>query len=68
MPTSSGRSPNAAVLLLRDNPPGQNYLTRLGKKHGKGKALTVLARHLARAVYDMLNRQTAFEMNNSLNG
>jgi transposase len=33
----------AAVLFLRANPAGQKYLTRLEKKHSKGKALTVLA-------------------------
>jgi transposase len=44
----------AAVLFLRANPAGQKYLGRLEKKHGKGKALTVLAHKLARAVYDML--------------
>jgi transposase len=43
----------AAVLFLRTNPAGQKYLTRLEKKHGKGKALTVLAHQLARAVYYM---------------
>jgi transposase len=43
----------AAVLFLRDNPAGQKYLTRLEKTHGTGKALTVLAHKLARAVYDM---------------
>jgi transposase len=43
----------AAVLFLRDHPRGQNYLTRLEKKHGKGQALTILAHHLARAVYVM---------------
>jgi transposase len=52
----------AAVLFLRENPAGQKYLTRLEKKHGQGKALTVLAQKLARAVYDMLTRQTAFDM------
>jgi transposase len=40
----------AAVLFLRDNPAGQQYLPRLEKKHGKGKALAVLAHKLARAV------------------
>jgi transposase len=44
----------AAVLFLRDNPAGQKFLTRLEKKHSKGKALTILAHQLARAVYDML--------------
>src|SRR5215468_844343 len=48
----------AAGLFRRDNPAGQKYLTKLEKKHGKGKALTVLAHKLARAVYFMLKRQT----------
>jgi transposase len=52
----------AAVLFLRNNPQGQKYLARLEKKHGKGKALTVLAHKLARAVYYMLHRATAFDM------
>jgi transposase len=57
----------AAVLFLRANPAGQKYLARLEKKHGKGKALTVLAHKLARAVYYMLKRQTAFAMHKFLN-
>jgi transposase len=52
----------AAVLFLRANPNGQKYLARLENKHGKGKALTVLAHKLARAVYYMLHRKTAFDM------
>jgi transposase len=52
----------AAVLCLRNNPAGQKYLTRLEKKPGKGKALTVLAHKLARAVYDMWKRDTAFDL------
>jgi transposase len=52
----------AAVLFLRDNPAGQQYLPRLEKKHGPGKALTVLAQKLARAVYYMLTRDTVFDM------
>jgi transposase len=52
----------AAVLFLRNNAAGQKYLARLEKKHGKGKALTVLAHKLARAVYYMLKRETAFDM------
>lgn len=52
----------AAVLCLRNNEPGQKYLARLEKKHDKGKALTILAHKLARAVYYMLTRNTAFDM------
>jgi transposase len=52
----------AAVLFLRNNPAGQKYLTRLEKQHGKGKALTILAHKLARAIYCMLKRETAFDL------
>jgi transposase len=52
----------AAVLFLRDNPAGQKFLTRLEKKHGKGKALTILAHKLARAVSFMVKNKKAFEM------
>jgi transposase len=58
----------AAVLFLRENPEGQKYLTKLEKKHGTGKALTVLAQQLARAVYYMLKRGTAFDMATFLHG
>ena len=51
----------AAVLCLRKNPPAQRYVARLAQKHGKGKALTILAHKLARAVYHMLRREQAFE-------
>ena len=58
----------AAVLFLRDNPAGQKYLARLEKKYGTGKALTVLAQKLGRAVYYMLRRNTGFDMDNFLHG
>jgi transposase len=56
----------AAVLFLRDNLAGQKYLSRLEQKHGQGKALTLLAQKLARAVYYMLTRGTAFDMDTFL--
>ena len=37
----------AAVLFLRHNQPGKDYFTKLEHKHGKAKALTVLAHKLA---------------------
>jgi transposase len=58
----------AAVLFLRNNPMGQKYLARLENKHGKGKALTILAHQLARAVYYLLKRDTVFEMQKFLHG
>jgi transposase len=58
----------AAVLFLGDHPPGQKYYGRLEKKYGPGKALTVLAHQLARAVYDLLKRQTTFDMDRFMRG
>jgi transposase len=58
----------AAVLFLRDNPAAQKFLARLEHKHSKGKALTILAHKLARAVYYMLKRQTAFDLATFLRG
>jgi transposase len=51
----------AAVLLLRAHPAGQTSRARVEKKHGPGKALTVLAQKVARAVYDRLTRRPAFD-------
>jgi transposase len=52
----------AAVLFLRANPEGMKYKQRLERKHGKGKALSILAHRLGRAVYYMLKRRKAFDM------
>jgi len=42
-------------------------VARLEKTHSKGKALTILAHKLARAVYYMLRRNEAFDMKRFLN-
>jgi transposase len=52
----------AAVLFLPQNKPGQADFAKLAHKYGKGKALTVLAHKLARAVYYMLTREQAFDL------
>jgi transposase len=52
----------AAVTFLRHNREGQKLLARLTKKHGKGKALSILAHKIGRAVYYMLSRGTVFSM------
>ena len=52
----------AAILFLRQNQLGKEYFTTLERKHGKAKALTVLAHKLARAVYDLLTREQAFDL------
>jgi transposase len=51
----------AAVLFLRKNPDGQQFVERLAKKHGKGKALSILAARLGRAVFVMLKRREPFD-------
>jgi transposase len=52
----------AATLFLRNNPQGQKLLSRLEKKYSKGKALSILAHQLGRAVYCMLKHQVAFDL------
>lgn len=58
----------AAVLFLRDNPAGQPLLARREQKPRKGTALTILAPQLARAVYSILQRKTAFALDTFLYG
>jgi transposase len=47
----------AAVLFLKHNEPAQKYLATLATRHGKGKALSILAHKLGRAVYFMLTER-----------
>jgi transposase len=51
----------ASVLFLKGNDQGRQYLEKLALKHGKGKALAILAHKLGRAVYFMLKRKEAFD-------
>jgi transposase len=51
----------AAVLLLKNNAPAQTYLAKLATRHGKGKALSILAHERGRAVYCMLTHHVAFD-------
>jgi len=52
----------AAALFLGGNPRGQKLKARLESKHGKGKAMSILAHKLGRAVYYMLRRNQAFDV------
>ncbi len=52
----------AATLFLRANPDGLRYKRRLEQKHGKSKALSIIAHRLGRTVYYMLLRKKAFDM------
>ena len=57
----------AAVLFLRANPHGQAWLARAATKHGKPKALSILAHKLGRTAYFLLTKERAFDMNRFLN-
>ena len=57
----------AAALFLKNNPRGPQYLSRMAKKYGKGKALSILARKLGTCVYFMLRRNKAFNMEKFMN-
>jgi transposase len=50
----------AAVLFLRYGGEHQKLLARLQRKHGKGKALSILAHKIGRAVYYILASKTVF--------
>ena len=50
----------AAVTFLRHTRDGKRIVARLEKRHGKGKALSILAHKIGRAIYYMLSRGTVF--------
>ena len=52
----------AAVLFLGHTKDGKKLLAEIEKKHGKGKALSILAHKIGRAVFYMLSRGTVFSM------
>ena len=51
----------AAVLFLRHT-EGKKLIARIEKLHGNGKALSILAHKIGRAVFYMLSRGTVFSM------
>ena len=52
----------AACLMLREVPAAKSLVARLEKKHGKPKALAILAAKIARAAYWMMRRKEAFDV------
>jgi transposase len=58
----------AACLLMREVPEAAAFVARKEKKHGKGKALSILAAKLGRAVYWMLKRREAFDVRKLFGG
>ena len=51
----------AALLMLRERPGAKSFVARLEKKHGKSKAISILAARLGRTVYWMLKRKESFD-------
>jgi hypothetical protein len=58
----------AACLLARERDQAKRFLARKEKKHGKAKALGILAARLGRAVYHMLRQKRAFDPKRFWNG
>jgi len=58
----------AACLLVRCSDQAKRFLARKAKKHGKAKALGILAARLGRTVYRMLRHGTAFDAQRFWNG
>jgi transposase len=52
----------ATCLLLRESDQAKQWLARREKKYGKARALGALAARLGRAVYHLLRKQQAFDV------
>ena len=52
----------AAALFIRQSQAGKEDFAKSGHTHGKAQALTILAHKLGRAVYYMLTRHQAFDL------
>jgi transposase len=52
----------AAQIFLKGNEPARRYYQKIVNKHGKGKALSILAHKLGRAVYYMLKKREGFQL------
>jgi len=51
----------AACLLIRTSEKAKKFKSRMEKKHGKGKAMTLLSHRIGRSVYFMLKKQRVFD-------
>lgn len=52
----------AAILFMRNNQQAIKYVAKLTKKFGKGKAISILAHKLGRAIYFMMKRKDVFDV------
>lgn len=53
----------ATALLMRQSQRAKDYVSKLETKHGKSKAMSILAHKLGRAIYFIIKRKDAFDMN-----
>lgn len=51
----------AAILLMRESQRAKQFVAKQAQKHGKGKAISILAHKLGRAVYFIMKRNDAFD-------
>ena len=58
----------AACLLARESEQAKRFLARKSAKHGKAKALGILAARIGRTVYHMLRQRRAFDVKRFWNG
>ena len=53
----------AVAFLMRESPRAKDYVAKMAEKHGKGKAMSILAHKLGRALYFVIKRKDAFDIN-----
>jgi transposase len=53
----------ATILLLRERQQMKDFHAKLKNRHGKARALAIIAHKLGRAVYYMLTKQRVFDLN-----
>ena len=53
----------AVCLMLRESDQAKRFVARKERKHGKARAMSMLARKLGRAVYYILLRKKPFDVN-----
>ena len=53
----------ATALFMRESERAKHYVAKMARKHGKGKAMSILGHKLGRAVYAILRKQDSFDEN-----
>jgi hypothetical protein len=48
---------------MRESERAKRYVARMARKHGKGKAISILSHKLGRAVYAILRKKDSFDEN-----